>query len=111
MMKAQRGSTLGLGQSYREKVRAHAETRLAGMTCETDPALVSRTLRRFLKIEDQRLKMAHYIGTPGCETAAARSFVLDLVVAHAFRHAAQLSQFDGIVNGTQNGSAFLVFCA
>ncbi len=105
-MRAQSGSTR-LGQSYREKVRTHAETRLAGMTSETDPAVVSRTLRRFLKIEDQRLKMAHYIGTPGCETAAARSFVLDIAVAHAFRHAAQLGQSNGIVNGTLNGCALL----
>src|SRR3981081_1444297 len=107
MMRAQRGSTSRLGQSYREKVRTHAETRLAGMTTETDPAVVSRTLRRFLKIEDQRLKTAHYLGRPGCETAAARSFVLDLAVGHAFRHTAPVIQSNGIVNGAQLSCALL----
>src|SRR6266478_9956082 len=92
MMRDQRASTSSLGQSYREKVRIHADIRLAVTTCETDPAVVSRTLRRFLKIEDQRLKTAHYLGRPGCETAAARSFVLDIVVGHAFRHAAPVIQ-------------------
>src|SRR6202521_4575643 len=103
MMRAQRGSTSRLGQSYREKVRTHAEDRFAGTTSATNPAVVSRTLRRFLKIEDQRLKMAHYLGAPGCETAAARSFVLDIAVEHAFRHAAQVSESNGIVNGPENG--------
>src|SRR5882724_11013553 len=107
MMRAQRGSTSRLGQSYREKVRTHAETRLAGMTSETDPAGVSRTLRSFLKIEDQRLKMAHYRGAPGRETAAARSFVLDIAVAHAFNHAAQVIRSNTIVNGAQPGCALL----
>ena len=106
-MRAQRGSTSRLSQSYREKVRTHAETRLAGTTSETDPAVVSRTLRRFLKIENHRLKMAHYLGTPGRETAAARSFVLDIAVQHAFRHAARVIQSNGIVNGTQPGCALL----
>src|SRR6266404_6328999 len=106
-MKAQPGSTSRLGQSYREKVRTHADTRLAVTASETDPAVVSRTLRRFLKIEDQRLKMAHYRGTPGCETAAARSFVLDIAVEHAFHHAAQVIQSNDIVNGTQPACALL----
>src|ERR1700738_4281181 len=107
MMRAQRGSTAHLGQAYREKVRTHAETRLAGTISEPDPAVVSQTLRRFLKIEDQRLKTAHYLGASGCETAAARSFVLDLAVEHAFRHAALAIQSNEIVNGTQPGFALL----
>ena len=106
-MRAQNGSTLPADQSYLEKVRTHAETSLGGTTSERDPAVVSRTLRRFLKIEDQRLKMAHYLGTPGCETAAARSFVLDIVVQHAFRHATQVSQSDGTIDGAQTGCALL----
>src|SRR5258707_1085621 len=107
MMKAHRGSTARLGQAYRDQVRTHADSCLGVTAAETDPALVSRTLRRFLKIEDQRLKMAHYRGTPGCETAATRSFVLDIAVEHAFRHAAQTIQSNGIVNGTQPGCALL----
>ena len=106
-MKAHRGSTSRLGQAYRDKVRTHADTCLGVTTAETDPAVVSRTLRRFLKIEDQRLKTAHYLGRPGCETAAARSFVLDLAVGHAFRHAAPVIQSNGIVNGAQLSCALL----
>ncbi|MDX6497428.1 MAG: [protein-PII] uridylyltransferase [Blastocatellia bacterium] len=106
-MKAHSGSTSRLGQSYREKVRTHAETRLAATISEVDPAAVSRTLRRFLKIEDQRLKMAHYRGAPGSETAAARSFVLDIAVAHAFDHAARVIQSNTTAGSTQPGCALL----
>jgi [protein-PII] uridylyltransferase len=51
--------------------------------------------------------MAHYRGAPGCETAAARSFVLDIAVGHAFRHAAPVIQSNGIVNSAQLGCALL----
>src|SRR5258708_24644942 len=51
--------------------------------------------------------MAHYRGAPGCETAAERSFVLDIAVEHAFHHAAQAIQSNAIVNGTQPGCALL----
>ena len=77
------------------------------MLPETDPGTVSLALRRFLKIEAQRLRMAHYMGTPGCDTAARRSFVLDIVVEHAFRHATRVSQSNGIVSGTESGCALL----
>ncbi len=106
-MKAHRGSTARLGQAYRDQVRTHADSCLGVTAAETDPAVVSRTLRRFLKIEDQRLKTAHYLGRAGCETAAARSFVLDIVVGHAFRHAAPVIQSNGIVNGAQLSCALL----
>ena len=36
-MKAHSGTTSRLGQSYREKVRTHAETRLAVTSTEADP--------------------------------------------------------------------------
>lgn len=77
------------------------------MPAETDPGTVSFALRRFLKIEDQRLRMAHYMGTPGCVTAARRSFVLDTVVEQAFRHSTHVGQSNGIVNGTESGCALL----
>src|ERR1700680_4538374 len=105
MMGAQNRSASSLAQSYREKVRTHAATRLAAMLPETDPGTVSLALRRFLKIEAQRLRMAHSMGTPGCDTAARRSFVLDIVVEHAFRHATRVSQSNGIVSGTESGCA------
>src|SRR5882724_1107452 len=106
MMGLQNRSTSSLGQSYGEKVRTHAATRLAAMPAETDPGTVSFALRRFLKIEDQRLRMAHYMGTPGCVTAARRSFVLDTVVEQAFRHSTH-GQSNGIGSGTESGCALL----
>ena len=72
---------------HREKVLAHAATRLAGIELP-EPNEISKRLRRFLKIEDERLRMAHRRGATGLWTARARSFVLDVVVEHAFRAAA-----------------------
>ena len=54
---------------------------------DTSEAEFSRALRRFLKIEDRRLRMRHQIGDSGLQTAVARSFVLDLAVQHAFQFA------------------------
>ena len=101
------GATLSLGKSYQQKVLAHAATRLTATTAETDPAAISRLLRRFLKIEDHRLRMNHYFGAPGCETAAARSFVLDIAVKHAFKIAAQAAKSNKLVEGGQDACALL----
>jgi [protein-PII] uridylyltransferase len=94
-------------KTHREKVRLHAATHFTAMGPETDPVAISRTLRHFLKIEDQRLKMAHYLGTPGCETAATRSFVRDMAVEYAFRHAAHVDQTNGKFDNTQPDCALL----
>src|SRR5258706_11811316 len=98
---------LSLGKSYQQKVLTHAATRLAATTAETDPAAISRLLRRFLKIEDHRLRMNHYFGAPGCATAAARSFVLDLAVKYAFQHASLAFQSNGTADGMYNACALL----
>src|SRR6266446_4850139 len=101
------GTALYPGESYRQKVLTHAATRLAPATSETDPASLSRLLRRFLTIEDYRLRMNHNFGASGCETAAARSFVLDLAVKYAFQHATLAFQSDPIANGAHNACALL----
>lgn len=106
-MGSQNGSKVPLGQAYREKVWSHAATRLTATSAESDVAAVSGTLRRFLKIEDQRLKMSHFVGAPGCETAAARSFVRDLAVAHAFRVATRVTQTNAEVDHKQTGCALV----
>src|SRR2546430_6284677 len=77
-----------LGSSYLKKVEAHAAARLPDSNGEVSPAEVALSLKRFLKIEDHRLKMAHLLGAHGCQTAGARSFVIDFVVKHAFLMAA-----------------------
>jgi [protein-PII] uridylyltransferase len=88
-----------LGRSYRDKVLAHTADRLASERKES-PADVARDLRTFLKIEGHRLKMAHLNGAAGRETAAVRSFVVDLAVQHAFSQA-------GADAPTQSGCALI----
>lgn len=69
---------------YREKVRRHAAARLGGLEL-LEPTQIAQRLRRFLKLEDERLRMAHRCGASGRWTAQARSFLLDVVVEHAFQ--------------------------
>src|SRR5919198_285367 len=73
------------GRTHRNKVLAHAATRLAACERLTGAAEVSGLFRAFLKTEERRLKIALRLGASGCQTAAARSFVLDLVADAAFR--------------------------
>src|SRR5215831_14192467 len=78
-------------RSYRRKVSLQAESLLQAPAGRNSEVEFSRALRRFLKIEDRRLRMRHQIGDPGIQTAAARSFVLDLAVEHAFQFAVKTS--------------------
>jgi [protein-PII] uridylyltransferase len=71
---------------YREKVREHAERRLPSAD-PFDPARAAQRLRRFLKLEDERLRMASRCGASGRWLSEARCFALDVVVQHAFRDA------------------------
>ena len=72
-------------RTHRNKVLAHAATRLAAWECLSDASEISELFRAFLKTEERRLKIALRLGASGCQTAAARSFVLDLVADAAFR--------------------------
>jgi [protein-PII] uridylyltransferase len=106
MMTLPKTSTISRPQSYWDKVRLHANAVLEPTTPETDPLFVSKRLRRFLKIEDQRLRMLHSLGASGCETAAARSFLLDVGVGYAFRHAVQVTA-TGISGNPESSCALL----
>src|SRR5918911_2997732 len=72
-------------RAHRNKVLAHAATRLAACERLARAGEVSGLFRAFLKTEERRLKIALRLGASGCQTAAARSFVLDLVADAAFR--------------------------
>lgn len=74
-------------RTHRKKVLAHAAARLAA--CERLPRAADAVglFRAFLKTEERRLKIALRLGASGCQTASARSFVLDLVADAAFRAA------------------------
>ena len=69
---------------YREKVIEHAGRRLPS-TDSFDPATARQHLRRFLKIEGERLRMASRGGASGRWLSEARCFALDLVVQLTFR--------------------------
>jgi [protein-PII] uridylyltransferase len=78
-------------RTYREKVCEHAARRLA-LTAPFDPAIGAHRLRRFLKLEDERLRIAIRGGAAGRWLSEARCFALDVVVQHAFRDAGLPSQ-------------------
>jgi [protein-PII] uridylyltransferase len=85
------GTEIQAGRSSRvsqEKTLAHAATRFAALEHLSDPSEIAQRLRAFLKLEEQRLRMAHRGGASGRATTQARSFVLDTIVQRAFRAAA-----------------------
>lgn len=88
-------------RTHRNKVLAHAATRLAACERLSSAAEISELFRAFLKTEERRLKIALHLGASGCQTAAARSFVLDLVADSAFRA--------GVLNG--EGGSGVEACA
>ena len=90
-----------------EKALSHAAERFSKTKPLRDAAAISRELKSFLKIEDQRLKIAHRCGAPGIQTAAARSSVLDLVVQRAYQAASFLSEVDPAADKDQNGCAVI----
>src|SRR6266545_7887968 len=89
-------------RTHGEKVLLHAEERFSLKRPLGDATAISRELRTFLRIEDQRLKIAHRCGAPGSQTAAARSSVLDLVVERAYQAATLLGDVDGSLDKTQH---------
>jgi [protein-PII] uridylyltransferase len=70
---------------HRQKITAHAERKLS--TNSQDLSACARELRAFLRLEDERLRVADRMGAGGLWIAKARSFVLDVVVGHALQQA------------------------
>jgi [protein-PII] uridylyltransferase len=83
-------------RTHRDKVLAHAATRLDECEEMSDGAELSALFRAFLKVEERRLRIGLRLGASGCQTAAARSFVLDLVCDAAFR---AVTRRDAELNG------------
>ena len=96
-----------LKRSYREKVLAHAATRLLRNKPPTESFDISKLLRTFLKLEDQRLKTALRFGTSASQIASTRSFILDLIVESAYCEALRLCEIAGVVNGAENDFALV----
>ena len=89
---------------HQEKVRAHAERRLAPYINSPRPETV-RQFRTFLKLEDERLRVAHRLGAGGRWLACARSFTLDLLLQYIFRHACRTAADE---KSTGNGELAIV---
>src|SRR5438874_12946460 len=71
---------------HREKVLAHAEQELASLGKESSAELLA-LYKKFLKIENHRLKLKHYAGGGGREIAEQRAELVDIVLRHLFEGA------------------------
>ena len=94
-------------RTHGEKALLHAEERFSVNRPLGDATAIARELKTFLKIEDQRLKIAHRCGAPGSQTAAARSSVLDLVVERAYQAATLLGDIDNSADKAQHVCAVI----
>jgi len=85
---------------YKNKILDHAARRLTGLD-RLEPAEVAQRLRRFIKIEDERLLMAYRCGASGLVTAQNRSFVLDVAVEHSMRATSWFADDNGYLSNTK----------
>jgi [protein-PII] uridylyltransferase len=70
-----------------EKVLAHAEDRLA-TAGKQRPTDVLPTYKKFLKLEEHRLRLKHQAGGGGREICARRGELVDVILRHVFSAAA-----------------------
>ena len=76
-----------------EKILAHAERQL---TSEGSRRLRERLdlYKKFLKIEEHRLRLKHYSGAGGLEIVRDRAALLDIVLRHLFEGALEGSTYE-----------------
>ena len=74
-----------------EKVLAHAERELAS-TGAIPPTEALPLYKKFLKIEEHRLRLSHQAGGGGREICALRVELIDIVLRHIFSAAARFAQ-------------------
>src|SRR5438270_6116380 len=70
-----------------EKVLAHAEDQLA-ISGKQRPTEVLPTYKRFLRLEEHRLRLKHQAGGGGREICARRAELADVIVRNVFSAAA-----------------------
>ncbi|MES2309590.1 MAG: [protein-PII] uridylyltransferase [Verrucomicrobiota bacterium] len=75
-----------MASSHWEKVLSHAERQLENESLRKPRDLLD-VYRKFLKIEEHRLKLNHLSGGGGREIAQKRSYLLSLVLKHVWRGA------------------------
>lgn len=73
---------------HREKVLAHAEAQLASQGKRNAAELLA-LYKKFLKIENHRLRLKHYAGGGGREIAQQRADLVDVVLRHLYDAAVQ----------------------
>jgi [protein-PII] uridylyltransferase len=69
-----------------EKVLRHAEERLV-LKSGARPAEILNVYKKFLKVEEHRLRLLHRAGAGGREIAQGRAQVMDIVLRHVFKAA------------------------
>src|SRR5580693_4139890 len=69
-----------------EKVLRHAEERLVMKSGER-PTDVLNVYKKFLKVEEHRLRLLHRAGGRGREIAKRRAELMDVVLRHVFKAA------------------------
>src|SRR5436309_12267616 len=83
-----------------EKVLAHAEDQLA-VTGKQRPTEVLSNYKKFLKLEEHRLRLKHQAGGGGREICARRGELVDVILKHIFTSAANS------VTGTKTSFALI----
>lgn len=68
---------------HREKVLAHAEKELDSASRKSSSELLS-LYKKFLKIENHRLRLKHFAGGGGLDIAQQRAGLVDIVLRHLF---------------------------
>lgn len=70
-----------------ETIRQHAGEKLRRIDSQVEASERIPALKKFLKIETQRLHLRHRFGSTGAEIVAARSLIVDLLVQRVVRSA------------------------
>jgi [protein-PII] uridylyltransferase len=73
-------------QGHLEKVLRHAEERLV-LKSGARPGEILNTYKKFLKVEEHRLRLLHHAGGGGREIAQGRAQLMDVVLRHVFKAA------------------------
>jgi [protein-PII] uridylyltransferase len=77
-----------------EQVLSHAQSRLAGATARR-PTEVLPVYKKFLKVEEHRLRLMHQAGGGGREICARRAELIDILLRYVFDAAAATVRGDG----------------
>src|SRR5213594_1451284 len=77
-----------------EKVLAHAEDQLA-VTGKQRPSEVLSSYKKFLKLEEHRLRLKHQAGGGGREICARRAELVDILLQYVFSAAAAAARENG----------------